>query len=233
MKYVFLFIIIIISIFGCQIQCEKGNGIFISKKTELKPFNSIDASGQCQIYITQGNQHFVEVKGDSNLVELVSIVQNRKTIDIELKNCIYDKSSLNIYVTTPEFSDIELSGMVFLQSENTINSKKLNIETSGASEINLDLQVQKLKINASGACNMRLQGIADKFNASFSGASKLKALDLQTRIATIEGSGASNLHINTIEVLKVDLSGSGVLEYKGNPKISSDISGAATIKKFE
>jgi hypothetical protein len=74
-------------------------------------------------------------------------------------------------------------------------------------------------------------GSGDQFHAEISGASTFKAFDYPVREAMIDISGASEGKVAVTDELKVTAGGASSVLYRGNPSVSSNISGASTVQK--
>lgn len=112
------------------------------------------------------------------------------------------------------------------------NKKKREfIESSGASDIDLFLDVDELQIESSGASDIKLKGRATDFELINSGASSLKAGDFEVKEAYLDCSGASDSDVNITEKIKIDPSGACTIKYKGSPIVETSVSGTAIIKR--
>ena len=105
----------------------------------------------------------------------------------------------------------KISGAVKLTA-NQISGPRFALESTGASEVELD-------------------GNIDELLADITGASELTASGLQTKTTEISTTGASDAEIGASETLKVAITGAGKVSYSGNPEtIEKHISGAGSIR---
>ena len=83
----------------------------------------------------------------------------------------------------------------------------------------MDLNVyDKLDIELSGASNADLEGNTNELKADISGASKLEAVNLISKFAELDCSGAANAEVYVTEKLDADASGASHILCEGNPK---------------
>ena len=93
----------------------------------------------------------------------------------------------------------------------------------------LDADPLRLKAVVSGASYLNLRGDAQEMDADVSGSSALKAFNFPVARAEISLSGGSDAQVSVSEDLKVIASGASHLVYRGDPAVTSDVSGASSI----
>ena len=109
----------------------------------------------------------------------------------------------------------------------------LELDCSGASDVDLKLGAQTLNLDLSGASQIELYGSAETVELDLSGASDLDAYNLEAEVYKTDISGASHARIFVSKELSADVSGAASLKYKGDPMIKyHDVSGAASMKKY-
>lgn len=230
-KRIFLGIVIAITLNSC-INTIDGNGNVKNETRAVNSFNKIDISGGFEIIINQGKRERVEIEADDNLLELIETKVKNSTLYISSEEPIGNAESLKIYITVVDVNDIDAAGAIELTNKGTYETERLEIDVSGAADINLDLVVENLSMDMSGASETTLSGTANNFEIEISGAGELQAKKLKTRNSTIDISGAGSAIVFVKKTLKVDVSGAGSVQYKGNPKIEKSISGAGSVTEL-
>ena len=157
---------------------------------------------------------------------------NNNTLFISSKKPIGNATSLKLYITVVDIDDIDVSGAIEQNNKGTFKTENLEIDVSGAADINLDVDVENLTMEMSGASETTLSGTAENFEIEISGAGELQAKKLKTKNTSIDISGAGSAVVHAKKTLKVEVSGAGSVKYKGNPKIEKDISGAGSVEKL-
>ena len=151
---------------------------------------------------------------------------------------IYTKSGwgerfheMTIYLTFKNLNYVDFSGAVEVSAENALTFSELEMDVSGAAEIDLEMKAEKYTAEFSGASEIDFRGSCKTGYIEISGASEFDAEGLQFDELSIELSGASEARIFATNKLRVDASGASEIRYKGNPpNISIDESGASSIK---
>lgn len=230
-KRIFLGIVVALTLNSCMNTID-GNGNVVNEKRALSSFNKIDISGGFEVLLNQGNKEKLELEIDENLVELIETKVKGNTLYISSKEPIGDAESLKIYITVVDVEDINASGAIELKNKGTYQSENLEIDVSGAADIDLDLEVENLTMDMSGASETTLSGSANNFDIEISGAGELDAKKMKTRNTSIDISGAGSAIVFAKKTLKVEVSGAGSVQYKGNPKIEKSISGAGSVNQL-
>jgi hypothetical protein len=220
---------------GCSYAFNgiKGNGNVVKQERQISSFNSLEVGGAFRVFLSQGDKVALTVEADENLLGVIKTNVIGNTLKISTTEDINNSEALNIYLTITDLKEMEISGACKLTCENKIKLNDLDMECSGASDVELKLAANNLELDFSGASQVDMFGSANEVNLDLSGASDLDAIELEAEKYTADISGASNAKINVKSELSVDVSGAASLKYKGEPKlIQTDVSGAGSLKKY-
>lgn len=209
-----------------------GDGNVVKEERKISSFDEIQISSAFEVYLKQGNEETLVLEADQNLMEHIKTEVVAGKLKIYIKKTIRRYDELNVYLTFKEIESIDISGAVEIEGQNSMKFDELEIEASGASEIELDLTANSLKMDISGASETELTGKAEEVKIECSGASDFDAPDLEVEHMSIDASGASNAKVYVNKTLNIDASGASTVKYKGNPTIESDISGAGTLRNI-
>lgn len=230
-KRILFLIVISFSFYSC-INTIDGDGNVTTEERTINSFSKIDIAGHFEVFINQGSTEKLEIEADNNLINLIETETKNNTLYIKSKEPIGNAESLKLYITVKKIEAIDISGAVELNSKGTIDAENLEIDISGAADINLLLKVNSLKMEMSGASETTLKGSAENFDIELSGASDLQAEKLKTKHTSVDISGAGNAKVFAKKTLNIEVSGAGSVQYKGNPKITKDLSGAGSVNKL-
>jgi len=218
---------------SCIFGGVEGNGNVIKKTHELEEFTKIDISGMFEVELTQGDQVLVTLEADENLHDIIEIYVKNGKLRVSTTKKIRDAEELKLHITYINLVDIDVSGAVEVRTMNQLKGDKLVIDGSGATELDLDVNVKSLDIDVSGASTTKLKGQASELSVDMSGAGELKAKKLETQIASLEISGAGSARVNVSDKLDISVSGAADVKYIGSPEIKQSISGAGSISKAD
>jgi len=217
--------------FGDRIR---GNGHIASREENVGSFNSVHASGAIDVHLRQDGSNSVKIEADENLMGFLEVFRDGNTLVIRTRNGYNLDPSREIVaiVSAPAYKNIGISGASKVTGENTISvNDQLNLEASGASKINLDLNGGTVTGDISGASGLNLRGQVSKIDVEASGASHVKAYDLVTDDAVFNCSGASSAEVTANKNLRVDASGASHIKYRGNANVSQSASGASRVTR--
>jgi hypothetical protein len=124
------------------------------------------------------------------------------------------------------FSDASSSRINGFESD-----EDLDLYVSGASVCQLHAGYREVNLSLSGASTLLMSGLGDEINAEISGASVLTAFDFPVREANVNVSGASSGKLTVTDELKAVAEGASSLIYRGNPSVTSAVSGGSAVIK--
>ena len=210
----------------------KGNGNVVKEDRVVEAYSGLDISSAFNVVIVQGDHYSLTVEADENLLPIIETKVKRGVLYISTKENIRKFEKMNIYLTFVDIDRMQISGAVDIESRGVINVKELNLDCSGATDVDLSLEVSTLRLDLSGASDIDLEGRCGMFVIDVSGASDLNAYDMKSNDVHIDASGASNVKVFAVSSIKADVSGASDVSYKGNPS-TNDIttSGAGDVHK--
>lgn len=201
---------------GCSssaaLKTVSGSGVAKTEERKVAAFSEIEVSGAADIKVICGKSVGVVVSGDDNIVPLIKTEVEGNTLRIYCNESISPDKDLVITVTAPDVSAIAASGANDIEMV-AVNNEALNIDVSGAGEIDLK--------GSTGALTVHL-----------SGAAELDAKELKGRKVTVDISGAASADVYASEELNAEVSGVGSIDYYGNPAVvHKEVSGVGSINK--
>lgn len=211
----------------------KGDGNVVKQDRKLSSFSGLDVGGAFKVFLTQGDKESIVVEADENLLDIISTEVRGNTLVIKTTEDIRDSEALNIYLTFKDMNEMEISGACHLSGENKMKFENLDLDCSGASDVELKLGASSINLDCSGASQVELFGSAESVELDLSGAAHFDGYDLEADIYNTDISGASHAKIFVTRELSAEVSGAASLKYKGEPVIKEhDVSGAASMKKY-
>ncbi|HAA10866.1 MAG TPA: hypothetical protein DCE41_03875 [Cytophagales bacterium] len=207
-----------------------GNGNIVSENREIQDFSRIHLKGGYQVLITEGNTPSVEIETDENLMEYIKTEVKGDRLIIESTSSLYSQSGIVINITYTSLEAIDVSGAASVENYGTVAGESLDMNISGAAEIDLKVDVMELDINTSGAGSLSLSGEAQDASFSLSGAGNVEAYSLTTTDCKVSVSGVGGAEVYVTGRLDAQVSGVGGISYKGDPEdVSQKVSGIGSI----
>jgi hypothetical protein len=237
-KIYFLSLIAFMGLFSCRFLGKRihGNGNVKTVERPVYPFKEVEANRNIKLIVTQGDLKPVRIETDENLLSYLEVVQEGDRIIIQPKSGVnlIPSGDLNVYVTSPTYKSIEVSGSSDIIGENKISSSdELSLSASGAGDIQMEVDAPKVTAGISGSGSVKLKGQAKDFDVDLSGAGHAYCYDLLTENTTVGISGAGSAQVYASVKLKANVSGAGNISYKGNASVSQEISGAGSVNKVD
>ena len=206
------------------------------EKRDVDGFTAVSFGVAGKLFLKQGSSYSVELEGDRELLEEIeTIVRDGRLVIRKSSWRIMNNSKITAYVTMPEIDGLSVSGSGTLEAKDPINGSDFDLRVSGSGNILLnDLQVEDVDCSISGSGNILLNGSAtDGAELTISGSGKYDGEEFKVNEMDVRISGSGNCRCWVESDLKVSVSGSGDIYYKGDPdRIDSRTSGSGKIRKL-
>lgn len=193
---------------------ERGNYI---KQFSVGEFKKVDIGGAYAIIIRQGAEYNVAADGrEEDVDDLKVVVEDgtlrvKRTKDFTFLN-FEDHERLGLIITMPVVEKVNLSGANKTRVTGFKNLQKLEVDISGASKSEIDVEATQLDVEVSGASKLTLKGSAKSARIDLSGACKVDATQISIQNAEVDASGASKATFAKIPNIKKSTSGASKIE---------------------
>ncbi|MBK8444145.1 MAG: DUF2807 domain-containing protein [Sphingobacteriales bacterium] len=132
------------------------------------------------------------------------------------------------YYSYATFKIFETSGATVSRVKG-FEEEDIAFHFTGASESTIEVSSNNLDVNVSGAANIELHGMVNKADYDLSGACKLKAYDLKAKTVSVDASGACSAQVYAEESINADASGPSSIRYRGAQDVKKMLALPATI----
>ena len=214
---------------GNFLNCEEGFGSTVTEELNITDFTGIKLSIDAQVYITQGDQQEVLVKGQDNIInELETNVRN-DIWEIEFDDCVENHDVLRIYITTPNLHYISNNSSGKIKSDNVLEMQDMDIKNNGSGDIQLSLEADLVNIRNTGSGKLELEGVTSSLDINIDGSGDVEAFDLLARDAQVDIDGSGDVQVYVFNFLEIRIEGSGDVYYKGDPDIKITTRGSGKV----
>jgi Putative auto-transporter adhesin, head GIN domain len=213
-----------------------GNGNITTQDRPVNEFKDVEVGGAAKVYVSQGDQHTVKVEVDENLQQFVEVIQEGNKIIVRQKdNFNLDPTGdLKIYVTSPVYNNIDVSGACDIIGQTPINSpENLRMNISGAGDMKMEVNAPRISAEVSGSGNIDLKGETKSADLTLTGAGHAHCFELKSENTKIEISGAGSAQVYASVRLDAEVSGAGSVDYKGGAAVDQHVSGAGSVHKVD
>jgi hypothetical protein len=225
-------IVSLVTLSSCRFNCKHGSGKLITETRNIRSFLRLDVSGGYKVVVKQDSSDKLTITADDNLMQYVKTDVVGDKLKISSSRSICTSGQYIVYVSVKNLTEVEISGATSLFSDGKLTVKDIEIRTSGATKINLNLNADNVSTVTSGLTDIYLEGQAQSHKVETSGSSTLNAFDFVVNKYRIESSGLSHCKINVLNDLDINSSGMSDVQYRGNPaNINNNKSGMSSLKQ--
>jgi len=205
-----------------------GTGPMVTRYIDVEDFTSIDVTGNFIVVYTIAPETALTVVMQENLFSRLETNLRGGNLQVSNRNILTTGTGNRprLYVYAPYLTAVNFSGAVDAQGWDIIQGQSFAIDTSGAVNIDITVDVHSLEVDASGAVNLTLDmnvdtlemdisGAADAMLSGFArtidingaGAFNLRAGELIIDGGSVNVAGASNVYLSTLDNVTVNTSG--------------------------
>jgi hypothetical protein len=215
----------------------KGSGNVIMIERQVSNFHAVSLAGIGELHIEVGDEEKLLIQAEDNLLEYIDSQVQDGSLNIGLRPGVSldPQKPINYFLSVKSLDSISVSGLGNANAP-ALKAGNFKVAISGSGSVELQsLEADQLEVVISGLGSLAIgEGKVGDQAINISGSGIYKAQELQSDNADVEISGLGNATIWADKNLKVKISGSGVVEYAGDPqKIESDISGAGKLEQIK
>jgi hypothetical protein len=217
-----------------------GSDELVAQSRTVPPFKRIAVTGSTSVVLVQDTGGPVVVETPRRGKARVTTEVRGDTLEVTATDrrrwwtMLFQKGSSAPSRVTIHFADleaIEVAGGVSV-SAGEVRVPLLQIEGSGGTTLRIaDLRATTLRVAGAGALKADLAGQVTDQAVSISGAGNYQAEKLVSENATVDVSGAGRIVVNATKTLQASISGAGVVEYLGDPKVRERVNGVGRVKR--
>jgi hypothetical protein len=236
MKSAVYLVLIVLVITGQSCYFEfaesiNGNGNVRSEERSIDDFDGLKVSSGIDVFIKQGSEVSLMLEADENLHDAIETEVINNTLKIYTSKRIRKARAMKVYLVYVELNSIRVSSAGDVKGENTLETRRLEIDLSSAGDLDIDLVAEEVSCDISSSGDARLSGTADFLNADLSSAGDLYAFDLVTQKCKVSCSSAGDARVYATEELNLRSSSAGNIYYKGEGQVTAKASSAGSVIK--
>ncbi len=231
----------------------KGSGNVIREPREVSGFTEVALTGIGNLTIRQTGSESLTIEAEDNIIPKLTteVANGRLTLGVEPDTDLRPTEPINYELTVKDLNALQTLGAGEISTANveaanleiassgageidasSINTNNLEITNSGSGEISVaNVEANNLKVTSGGSGEVRTAGRVDSQAVDISGSGRYQAEDLESQEAKVDVKGAGEATVNVTDKLDVRITGSGSVEYVGDPTISQEILGAGELRR--
>lgn len=212
----------------------RGNGNLVTQERSIGSFKGVRSSGSFDMILISGPTQVVKVEAEDNLQEYIEVALDGDLLTVRPKEGfrLSPKKDLKIYVTSPTFDEVKVSGSGNITSEGVLTaSQPIRLQVNGSGDIKAKVDAPEVEAEIAGSGDIQLEGNVKVFKSEINGNGDIKAMDLKSEETRVQINGSGNAEVFGSVKVEVVVRGSGDVIYKGNGQVISDIKGSGSVTK--
>lgn len=186
----------------------------------LNGFTEVDLGLAMHIAIKKGTTFKITAEGEKDDVDdlILKVTNGKLTAEYKTGNKTHDR--IELFIELPVLTSVNLhSNSNATLSGFKNNDQTMEIEASGKTKLSADLECKVLNLDISGAAEVNLKGKATQLDAAINGNSVLSAKDFPVENCDASVAGKSQATVLASKKLSGIVNGASKLTYYGNPVI--------------
>ncbi len=221
-----------------------------TRRFDYTDFTNVEVGCCFSVDITCAEAYGVSLIGDEAVLDLVDITKSGSTLKVLVKPLnLVARPSVEVKIAMPRLSKLRLSGAARCRVRGFRSGDSLDVNVSGASQLDIDIEAGRARVEVSGASRLRgrmeladaeftlsgasraeVKGSGRRVDLNAWGASHLQLADFGIEEARVNLKGASYAAVAVSGRLELDISGGSGLCYSGSPQVGKmHVSGASTV----
>lgn len=192
----------------------RGSGTVVTEERRVEAFTEIELEGSGTVLVALGERSAVTVEADDNVVPLLrtEVEGGRLHLGSKSGTSFISNAPIVFRVTTPSLEQLVLSG-------------------SGDVQIG-DLAGGDLEVRIDGSGEVVATGTVERLRVVVSGSGTFGGFELQAAEVDVRVDGSGDVEVFASEKLGVEINGSGVVEYAGEPDdVETRVSGSGDVEE--
>jgi len=189
--------------------------------------------GVGELQVTQGDSESLEIEAEPRLLPQISTRLQQGVLYIETQGSISTVEPLRYRLTVRALDTLRIAGSAHATA-GPLRADTLTLTLDGSVSAHLEgLQARSLKVSMTGASRAEIgEGSVDEQELAIHGAGSYGAELLASRHVTANIGGSGRASVSASEALDAEVSGGASLHYRGRPRLTRTVHGAASITRL-
>jgi len=211
---------------------KRGNGQVVEESRKvIEDFTEVSASEGLDVYVIQDQDFKITVEADENIIDLIGTDIKDGRLKIHTIENI-GRATKKIYVSLPKVTALKSSSGADLTAQNVIQSKKIQLDASSGSDLNVELIASEVSTDASSGASIKVSGKTDMLYADASSGADIRARDLMAKTCNADASSGADIRVNVSESLIADASSGADISYTGDASVQKKKSVSGSVRKY-
>lgn len=204
-----LFIVLAVSACDVNLFGERGSGNVITETRDVSAFRAISVLGSGNVVVDVNGTESLTIEAEDNVMPLLTTEVRNGLLELGVQSNISPTSTITYTISAAHLDGLSVSGSGDIKAAG-IDADSFDVEISGSGQVDAS-------------------GTADTLTVDIAGSGKYAGENLVASLGTVAVSGSGDALVNVTNELDAEVSGSGNIEYIGNPSVTTSISGSGAI----
>ena len=230
LAFIFTVSVLLLGFSSCnKDQCKDGDGYPRLTVRQLPPFTEVDANLSAIIELVKDTAHFVELEVEQNVETHITTVVNDNKLNISLGFCFNSHAEIIVRVHYDSLNVITVSGPGDVVSNSLMRQENLTLNIKSSGDMYLTTDIENLVSNIEGPGNIELNGQVRFHQINHTNSGNVNSYQAMTDSVIAYMAGTGNAYLRVKRDLYTEISSSGNLYYRENPKITEVITGTGKV----
>ena len=196
-----------------------GTGPLVANERMLVEFDQLVVEAPVNVIVTRGTSRRVTVNAQVDVQPILLTEVKGDRLTISMKGKANADAGTNVAITIPDLEALTVEGAGQLTATDFAGNK-LAIETEGSGDVMLrNLRYESIRVEQDGSGTVTLEGSGDELSLTHEGSGDYAGYGYDAREVKVTAEGSGDARVTASSTLKIDLSGSGNVYYRGDPKL--------------
>jgi hypothetical protein len=204
-----------------------------SQTRNVGHFTGVKVAEGIDVYLIKGDKESAKVEVYGTPIQNVVTEVSGSYLKVHMKDGNYrGRVEVKVFVTYTQLEKLSASSAGNIYSQGVIRTSTLEVGSSSAGNIEIEVEGGDLDLSASSAGEIEIKGKAKSLKADASSAGEIDAYDMEVESVVVEASSAGSIKVNVKDALTANASSGGSIRYRGNPSKSiTNSSSGGSVKK--
>jgi hypothetical protein len=212
-----------------------GQVMAASENRVLPDFDRVDLRGVGTVVVRQSAATSVTVQAAGGALDRVrtEVRDGQLIVGVRWWSALLAWKSLRgieVRVEVPRLRALIVSGAGNIVTPDPVEAEELELKLSGAGSLEVRVKADRVVARLSGAGTITAAGSTDALEVSLTGAGRFSGPELEAGTVRVRSAGAGETVVFAARTLDVTLTGAGSIRYRGNPQVTSRISGIGSVR---
>ncbi len=189
----------------------------------VRYFDGIEVPANVTVMLTQGSTRDIIVEADNNTLFNVDTYVRKNTLIIDRIGGW--SSPVTVHVQVPDLAYISTSGSGEVYGETVWDVRNIDLRVNGSGCIDMEINARDIDARVAGSGKLFLEGGSREVYYEVSGSGVVQGFNLRTNRGTVSMLGSGSCELTVLDILDVDISGSGAVYFRGYPSVKTRITG--------